>query len=537
MSSKWPSSVEFKTQVLQVEERICRICGNPLHQYKDRIHCIYSFEGPLQLVCKLSRCSNKECSESRTLINPKSEISLTMPRWRIGWDLFLWMGFRRFKRHWSVPQIHRELSDSYGILLSKDIVVEYLKKYQVMVAARHQDLSLWKEIYSDCSDLILSIDGLQPEKGHETIYVVRELRKRRVWFAEPLISSSAAEIRKLLSHAKELAEELGKPVKAWVSDKQDAFVTSIAAEFPGVPHRYCMNHFMRDLAKPMLEEDSHVKVQMRHKVRGLRKIEKEILSELDKEGASTHPLTQEQTHYAANIVLDYCSAVRGILNDNHGGPLQPPGLRMAEALEEVFQSIERNLKLGETPISSKLKTLNRCIKRGLSLYDKERKKIVRVVKIIQRVMETLNPETGTSQERLAQFRKIQYQLEILGKKEPSKTHMFLVMQSFQPGLFVESEVLEIPEDNLDLEGWFKTPKGHERNIHGRQHAGIRIVNEGPTLLLALDAHLSQENPFSSSDLLPYIDAEIPKSQRESIVRNRVMKNASSKKKDLVSWER
>ena len=50
-------------------------------------------------------------------------------------------------------------------------------------------------------------------------------------------------------------------------------MTGIAAEFPGVPHRYCDNHFLRDLAKPVLEADSHTKVQMRHKVRGLRKIE------------------------------------------------------------------------------------------------------------------------------------------------------------------------------------------------------------------------------------------------------------------------
>ena len=62
-----------------------------------------------------------------------------------------------------------------------------------------------------------------------------------------------------------------------MSDKQDAFVKAIAAEFPEVPHRYCDNHFLRDLAKPVLEADSHAKVQMRKKVRGLRKIEQAVL--------------------------------------------------------------------------------------------------------------------------------------------------------------------------------------------------------------------------------------------------------------------
>ena len=48
---------------------------------------------------------------------------------------------------------------------------------------------------------------------------------------------------------------------------------------------------------------------------------------------------------AGEIVLDYCSAVRGILNDDQGGPLYPPGLRMADALGEIRQSLQRNLDL------------------------------------------------------------------------------------------------------------------------------------------------------------------------------------------------
>jgi hypothetical protein len=46
---------------------------------------------------------------------------------------------------------------------------------------------------------------------------------------------------------------------------------------------------------------------------------------------------------AGAVVLEYCAAVRGILNDDQGGPLHPPGVRMAEALGEVGASIRRNL--------------------------------------------------------------------------------------------------------------------------------------------------------------------------------------------------
>src|SRR5207249_7667781 len=67
-----------------------------------------------------------------------------------------------------------------------------------------------------------------------------------VWFAESLISATADEVRRLIAKAKEWALALGKPVALWLSDRQDAFVTGIAAEFPDVPHRYCANHFLRD---------------------------------------------------------------------------------------------------------------------------------------------------------------------------------------------------------------------------------------------------------------------------------------------------
>jgi len=70
----------------------------------------------------------------------------------------------------------------------------------------------------------------------------------------------------LLGRAREWAARLGKPVRLWMSDKQAAFVRGIAAEFPGLPHRYCANHFLRDVAKPVLVADSHARVQMRRRV-------------------------------------------------------------------------------------------------------------------------------------------------------------------------------------------------------------------------------------------------------------------------------
>lgn len=112
-----------------------------------------------------------------------------------------------------------------------------------MLAARQQDPQRLVAAYADVDAVILAIDGLQPEKGHETLDVVRELVKKRVWFAEALLSSATAEVQRLLAQARSWAEGLDKRVRLWMSDKQAAFVRGIAAEFPGVPHRYGANHF------------------------------------------------------------------------------------------------------------------------------------------------------------------------------------------------------------------------------------------------------------------------------------------------------
>jgi hypothetical protein len=359
MAYRWPADTEFALWELDVLDRDCPACGRMMYICDHRSRRLHTLDGPVELICKLNHCPDPGCPGHAQTKSPELEGTIAPPHWAIGWDVFCWIGHRRFARHASISQIQADLRDDYGIKLSDDAIAKSLRRYQVMLAARQQDPESLRRQYESVDQIILSIDGLQPEKGHETLYVVRELTAKRVWFAEALISATADEVRRLIAQAKQWAEALGKTVALWISDRQDAFVTGIAAEFPDVPHRYCDNHFLRDVAQPILEADSHTKVQMRKKVRGLRKIEQAVLKERRTSGEETiaahdppgaitlsagpvdsHPPRADST---GDIVMDYCAAVRGILNDDQGGPLHPPGLRMADALTEVRDSIQRNL--------------------------------------------------------------------------------------------------------------------------------------------------------------------------------------------------
>ena len=250
MPHRWPADTDFRFWELDVLDRDCASCGRMMHICDHRYRHFYTLEGPVELVCKLNHCPNPDCPGHAKTKSPEMEATIALPAWAIGWDVFCWIGHRRFARHWSIPQIRHELIDSYAIELTEPCIALYVQRYQTMLAVRQQDFEAMRRQYEGVDDIILTIDGLQPENGHETLYVVRELTQKRVWFAVPLLSATAPEVQRLIAQAKQWAEILGKRVILWVSDKQDAFVTGIAAEFPEVPHRYCDNHFLRDAAKP-----------------------------------------------------------------------------------------------------------------------------------------------------------------------------------------------------------------------------------------------------------------------------------------------
>jgi len=586
MRPPWPEDTAFQRLILDVESELCELCGRGLHVCDHRFHRIYTLQGPLELVCRLAHCSDCACPARSETLSPAAELSLTLPWWLIGWDVFCWLGQRRFARHWSIPQLQTELWEDYHIDLSSDTLRHYLRRYQNLLAARQQDPQQLAGAYRRHKSLVLTIDGLQPEKGHETLYVVRELNAKRVWFGEALLSSSADEVRRLLTRAHDWADRLGLPVRLWLSDKQDAFVKGIALEFPEVPHRYCQNHFLRDLAKPTLEKDSHAKVQMRKKVRGLRDIEREVLEQrrresapgeappelaptplrttaapvatqpaglgVEPEGASQPiagpdqapapghgsgaPKAGADPDPAGQVVLDYCAAVRGILNDDQGGPLQPPGLRMAEALTEVQESLQRNLALNKAgPAHGQLERLAECIASGLACVQQEQAEVRQQVEEIARVAATLEEDSGSRQERRRRYEKLQREFEAKGGAFYG--YLGRLLQSWQAGLFLGPRASKREKglaDNLELERWFRKPKGHERRIHGRRHAGVRLVQEGATLVVVLDAHEAHPGPFTAEELLPYWPAEEPLEQQEALQRRKIMRQARSKKNETPS---
>lgn len=177
-----------------------------------------------------------------------------------------------------------------------------------------------------------------------------------------------------------------------------------------------------------------------------------------------------------------------------------------------------------------MQRLTACIDRGLDLVADVQAKVRQDVAKVRAVADTLDPAQGPLPKRHRAFD--QLRRRFARRRDPVARHFVKLMASFVAGLFV-GPVVDLPEDNLDLERWFRKPKSHERRIHGRRHAGVRLVQEGPTLVLALDAHIHHPESFTARDLIPYCSAQPPPSQQAAIACRRIMRKARSSKKRAV----
>src|SRR5205823_14759709 len=135
-----------------------------------------------------------------------------------------------------------------------------------------------------------------------------------VLLAKSLLSATIQDLAALLA---EVRDALPVPITGTVSDGQQTIRKAVAQELPGVPHQLCHFHYLREAAKPIYEADRHAKKELKKRARGVRPIERQAEKEPSKE---------------AEVVRDYCAAVRAALTDDGRPPLAASGLKLHERL-------------------------------------------------------------------------------------------------------------------------------------------------------------------------------------------------------------
>jgi hypothetical protein len=311
----------------------CRLCEERLWVAYHNARTVTTLEGLVRLRLVVRRCVNRECELYQESHRPEQEGAFALPQGEFGLDVIALVGALRHAEHRSVPEIHRELSGR-GVGISERSVTNLLDRYEELVALRLSEHAGLRERLEEQGRVVLALDALQPDVGHEVLWVVRECLSGEVLLARSLLGGTQGELAPLL---REVTDALPVPVAGVISDGQHAIRKAVQSALPGVPHQLCQFHYLREAAKEVYEADRHAKKELKKRVRGVRPIERALEGREDPE---------------AEAVRGYCLAVRSAITDDGRAPLAASGLKLHERLSSIHDSVERVSKKGNFPEGS-----------------------------------------------------------------------------------------------------------------------------------------------------------------------------------------
>jgi hypothetical protein len=302
--------------------RTCPTCGGPLWAaYKTRRTAI-TLDGTVRLGLQVRRCRDRRCPRFGTPWRPEQEGRIILPRHEFGLDVIATIGRLRHAEHRSLPEIHAELARR-GVPICVRSVGNLLDRYDELRALSLSDAARLRRITAAAGRVILALDGLQPDVGHEVLWGLRDVLSGEVLLARSLLSSGQDDLARLIGEVKDALEV---PIAGVISDGQHSIRKAVAEALPGVPHQLCQFHYLREAARPIYEADRHAKVLLKKKVRGIRPIERRLEGRDDPDAKATR---------------DYGAAVRSALTDDGRPPLEAPGLKLEGRLSAIAASLDR----------------------------------------------------------------------------------------------------------------------------------------------------------------------------------------------------
>jgi len=314
----------FATTLTPLRET-CEACGTRWWVAYHRRRKIMTLEGLWQLTVIIGQCPNPTCPLYHVRYHPEEEGRWALPHGEFGLDVIATIGAWRFREHRSVPEMHQRLQ-ARGLAISERAVTHLLHRYEELVTLRLTDQERLQARLQQQGRVILALDGLQPDVGHEVLWVVWECLSTEILLARPLLSSTQGDLTALLTEVKHFLQPLGLPVKGIISDGEETIRSAVAFVFPETPHQLCQFHYLKAATSPLYEADRHAKTQLKKQVRGVRPIERAL---------EEHQTPENDT------IRGYCLAVRAALTDDGRSPLEASGLRLHERLTQVSDSIAR----------------------------------------------------------------------------------------------------------------------------------------------------------------------------------------------------
>jgi hypothetical protein len=335
MGRRGSRPVATQEQTLSPVQEECRGCGQRLWVAYHHHRTVVRLDGLWRLTIRVRQCVNAACAQYHRAVVPEEAGAWALPQGEFGLDIIALIGQLRSREQRSVPQIHQALRER-GVAIAERSVTVLLHRYEELVALHLADPVRLRQRLVGQGGVILALDGLQPDVGHEVLWVLRDVVSGEVLLARSLLGATADDLAPLLEAARTaLAGTTGErvedpqdtvPIRGVISDGQVSIRHAVARVLPGIPHQLCQFHYLREAAKPIFEADRHAKKELKKRVRGVRPIERSL---------------EGQTGAQADAARSYCLAVRSALTDDGRPPLAASGLKLKGRLEAIADSLER----------------------------------------------------------------------------------------------------------------------------------------------------------------------------------------------------
>lgn len=437
--------------------RECPACQKPLKERYHKERWIVQLGQKLHVISHFLECHSRGCRLHEAVYRPEGEDILALRGYTFGLDVIAFIGELRYSKNVSIPEIHRQLQQEDQVSISVKEVALLCEVYLALVTTvAREDKALIKEL-RNLGGIVLAIDGVQPEKGNETLYILRDVRLGRVLVAQNLLSSATLEIEKLLDEV----ISLGVPILGVISDKQESIRLAVSRRLAGVPHQLCHYHYLRDLTQPVCEADRHVKKEIKKKVRGIRQIERQI---------------EDVKGLEAEVVRDYCLAIRTILQKEGHYPLEPAGVRLYKDLKAISDSLERAISLRPSSLLERLRNRLSIVE----FYQGEVEHLDRIFGLIRQINQLLDT-SGSEREarhKLLSFVESLRESAVEEKMLSWFEHFEHITRSFAPYLFAYLEQPLLPRTNNELEVFIGRMKRSRRQATGRKNTQEFILREG-----------------------------------------------------------
>jgi hypothetical protein len=311
------------------EQHLCPVCQSRLKRAHTLWHKYMLFSTSAQIVTSWAyRCPKPDCPGAKQLFRSAEAEKLHLGKRRFSRELIVKTGHRHFWLQQTMYEIHDWLTEDLHIEISEREVANLIVDFLALLKAaqprkiRHKLSSLkW---------LVISIDGMQPEKGNDCLYIVREIQCGVTLLATNLEESSQdALCEQVFAPLKTLAQELGLPWRGVVSDAQETIRLAVGQSLKGVPHQACQSHCLRDAGKITFEADRAMKKELKASFRrALPRFRKRIQA-----------LPADDPFRP--ILLDYTTAIRSLLPEGGVAPFELGGIKVFEALEDLESSVNR----------------------------------------------------------------------------------------------------------------------------------------------------------------------------------------------------